>query len=76
MKKKIKKFSEKLTTTQRIVVAIMFPIIFGFILYPISIIFFDEILEFNNSEQLWAFCLIFIPIITYFEFHLFGEKGK
>lgn len=78
MKKQIRKFSEKLNTPQRIIVAIAFPILLAIILFSILAFingqFYDDVYE---IEFYMIFLLVLIPIITYFEFYLFGKmKNK
>lgn len=75
--KVIKKFAQKLNSTQRTLIGIIFPVIILIISIPIA----EEINccgldDAFDLDETWWFWLIVVGVIGYVEFHLFSDDKK
>ena len=72
--KVIRKFTQKLNSTQRTLIGIIFPVIILIISIPIA----EEINCCGAFEldETWWFWLIVVGVIGYVEFHLFADDKK
>lgn len=63
------KFSQKLNKNQRIIVSIVFPLILLVIAIGLSL---DKYMDLGSAVIIW---IIFIAVVGYFEYKMWGNQG-